>query len=185
ELDLAELNSRWQVLETEALQQYAAEGFAKEQVKFLYYADMRYLGQEHTVKVPVPSGPWNNESVDTAIKGFHQGHEQHFSFKLEGAATEIVNLHLVAFGIVEKPEMSKIGPMTENLDWALIEVRPVLFAGEGWIDTPVYDRGRLGAGVRIEGPVVVEEPTAATVLAKGQTVTVDDYGNLIIETGVK
>lgn len=185
ELDLAEVNSRWQALEAEGLRQFAGEGFRENQVKFACFADMRYLGQEHTVKVLVPAGPWNEGAIEEAIGRFHQGHEQHFSFKLEGAPTEIVNLHLVAFGLVEKPALGKMAPMTGGLEEALLEVRPVLFEKEGWLDTRIYDRAKLGAGAVLEGPVIVEEPTAATVLAKGQRVKVDDYGNLMIETGVR
>ncbi len=35
----------------------------------------------------------------------------------------------------------------------------------------------------VEGPAIVEEPTTATVLYPGQTLQVDPYGNLIVETG--
>lgn len=185
ELDLEELNSQWQALEAEALNQFEAEGFTKNQVKLSYFADMRYLGQEHTVKVLVPAAPWDGAVIQKAIGRFHVGHEQHFSFKLEGAPTEIVNLHLAAFGMVEKPEIGKIDSMPNCLEEALKEVRPVLFERDGWVDTHVYDRAKLGAGAVIEGPVIMEELTAATVLAKGQSVTVDHYGNLIIETGVR
>jgi N-methylhydantoinase A len=92
---------------------------------------------------------------------------------------------MVGFGKVEKPEMYKIAPMNRSLEDALIETRPVLYEVEGWLDTKVYSREKLGAGVCLEGPVIVEEPTASTVLARGQLLTVDAYGNLIIETGVK
>ncbi|HHT63665.1 MAG TPA: hydantoinase/oxoprolinase family protein [Clostridia bacterium] len=185
ELNLDELNNQWQALENEALAQFKAEDFSKDRIRFSYYADMRYLGQEHTVKVLVPAGPWKKEDIDEANARFHRDHEQNYSFKLEGAATEIVNLHLVAFGLVEKPEMSKIETMKDPLETAIMEIRPVLYEKDGWLDTKVYDRAKLGAGVTIEGPVIVEEPTASTVLAKGQSVTVDAYGNLIIETGVR
>lgn len=37
----------------------------------------------------------------------------------------------------------------------------------------------------LEGPVIVEEAAASTVVAKGQKLTVDTYGNLIIETEVQ
>ena len=41
------------------------------------------------------------------------------------------------------------------------------------------------SGASLDGPVIVEEAAASTVVAKGQRVTVDVYGNLIIETEVQ
>ena len=43
----------------------------------------------------------------------------------------------------------------------------------------------LGAGAAVSGPAIVEEVTASTVVCPGQSLTVDDYGNLIIETEVR
>ena len=37
---------------------------------------MRYLGQEHTVKVPVPNGNWDEKTLEEIIGRFHQLHEK-------------------------------------------------------------------------------------------------------------
>ena len=71
------------------------------------------------------------------------------------------------------------------MDDAFLEKRSVYFTEDGWMETPVYAREKLGSGVSFEGPVIVEEIAASTVVAKGQTLTVDDYGNLVIETEVQ
>lgn len=183
EVDLGELNQEWQKLEKEALAQYESQGIKPDQVVFARFADMRYLGQEHTVKVAVPNGDWDQSSVEEVVSRFDDTHEHYYTFKLAGAPTEIVNLHLVAFGKVQKPELSKMDN-SMNKEIALKEVRPVLFEGEGWIDTPVYDREKLPAQAAVAGPAIVEEQTASTVIYSGQTLTVDSYGNLLINTGV-
>ena len=58
-------------------------------------------------------------------------------------------------------------------------------AGDGWLDTPIYDRSKLGFGAKAQGPLVVEEPTTATVVCPGQSLSVDEYGNLIVEMEVE
>jgi len=63
-------------------------------------------------------------------------------------------------------------------------VRPVLFEEHGWIETNVYSRDILNAGSVIEGPAIVEEQSSSTVIEPGQQLVVDEYGNLIIDTGV-
>jgi N-methylhydantoinase A len=49
------------------------------------------------------------------------------------------------------------------------------------VQTPIYDRNRLGAGAMIEGPAIVEEETSTTVVHPGQQLTVDEFGNLLLE----
>ncbi|WP_088032187.1 hydantoinase/oxoprolinase family protein [Evansella clarkii] len=183
-IDFSELNKQLEVQETQAVAQYKDEGVEEEDVILTRFADLRYLGQEHTVKVPVPAGEITEESMKQVIEKFHETHEQLYTFKLEGAPTEIVNLHLTAFGTVQKPELAKLPATEGTAEDALKEVRSVLYEEDGWVDTKVYDRTKLGAEVTIEGPAIVEEQSNSTVLYPGQQLTVDSYGNLIIEVGV-
>ncbi|MEK7714853.1 MAG: hydantoinase/oxoprolinase family protein, partial [candidate division NC10 bacterium] len=53
----------------------------------------------------------------------------------------------------------------------------------GYVDTPVYDRYTLAAGMRIEGPAIVVERESTTVLPPGAAATVDAYASLIVEVG--
>ncbi|MBN8203126.1 hydantoinase/oxoprolinase family protein [Bacillus sp. NTK034] len=185
ELDPAELNNEWNSIEAQALNQYQEEGVSEEKVLFTRFADIRYLGQEHTVKVPVPNGKWSKETLSEVVKRFGDLHEQHYTFKLEGTPAEIVNLHLTAFGKVLKPQMKKISSISSDIQEAYKETRPVYFEEEGWVETKVYYRSLFGKGMQISGPAIVEEQSASTVIYPGQSLTVDEYGNLIIETGVE
>jgi N-methylhydantoinase A len=45
----------------------------------------------------------------------------------------------------------------------------------------VFDRSNLPPGSRLNGPVVIEEPTSTTILNGGDRLRVDEYGNLQIE----
>ncbi|WP_031514780.1 hydantoinase/oxoprolinase family protein [Desulfofalx alkaliphila] len=184
EINFAEINQEWAKMETEATNQYHNQGVSADRVIFTRFADMRYLGQEHTVKVPVPNGEWNEEAIEEVIRRFHHLHEQNYTFKLEGAQTEIVNLHLVAYGRVQKPEMHRIESEAANIEDAVKEVRPVLFEEQGWLDTKVYAREKMVPEVLVEGPAIVEEQSASTIIYPGQSLIVDEYGNLIINTGV-
>ncbi|MDY2613648.1 MAG: hydantoinase/oxoprolinase family protein [Lachnospiraceae bacterium] len=185
EVKAEELNSMWESLVAQADEQFAREGIGKENVVYSFIADMRYMGQEHTVKVKVPPLPWTEETKEEIINRFHDTHEHFYTFRLPDTPTEIVNLHLVAYGRLTKPELAEIAPHEGDVKEAVKEVRKVYFTDDGWMDTPIYDREALGSGVVLEGPVIVEEAAASTVVAKGQKLTVDTYGNLIIETEVQ
>ncbi len=185
DVELEELNKEWIKLEFQATNQYKDEGVQENRIMFSRFADMRYSGQEHTVKVPVPEGELTEKAIDEIIQRFHNLHEKNYTFKLDDSPTEIVNLHLTAFGTVQKPELQKLESSTESLDSALKEVRNVFYEEDGWLETKVFHREWLAPGMEVQGPAVVEEPSATTVLYPGQKLMVDVYGNLIIDTGVE
>ena len=56
-------------------------------------------------------------------------------------------------------------------------------AQHGWLETPVYARGRLAAGTALEGPALIEEMSSTTLLAPGQGATIDRIGNIVIRIG--
>jgi N-methylhydantoinase A len=60
--------------------------------------------------------------------------------------------------------------------------RPVYFGDSGWLETPIYARESLGAGDSFEGPAIVTQYDTTTVILPGQRVSVDAYGNLVVET---
>ncbi|ANU21409.1 5-oxoprolinase [Planococcus plakortidis] len=182
---LTELNAEWEKLESQSIEQYKEENINEENILFHRFLDMRYAGQEHTVKVPLKNGEITEQTVQETIELFHVMHEQSYTFKLVEAQTEIVNLHLTAFGHVQKPQLQKLKTKGTDTAQALKETRNVYYETGGWVETKVYHRYLLSPDMVIQGPAVVEEPTATTVIYKGQTLTVDAYGNLVIEMEVK
>lgn len=166
-------------LETEAVEYLGYEGTGSGDAVVQRFADMRYLGQEHTVKVPLPDDLSGSETIGEIEERFHALHEQHYTFRLDGSAVEFVNFHLTAFGVVDKPEIRTVGKNSDSTV-ALKGTRNVDFDDLGWHESAIYERDRLGAGTQIEGPAVVEEPAASTVLFPGDRLEVDEYGNLVI-----
>ena len=51
----------------------------------------------------------------------------------------------------------------------------------GFVSCPVYEREKLSPGHGIEGPAVIEQMDATTLVLPGQTATVDAYLNMILE----
>jgi N-methylhydantoinase A len=48
-------------------------------------------------------------------------------------------------------------------------------------DSPVWRRTALPAGMRLQGPAIIEEKTSTIVLYPGQSAEVDPYLNIAIE----
>lgn len=183
ELNFEAISQEWTVIEDRLLANFKRDG-VEETVLFLRFVDMRYVGQEHTVKVAVPEGAWDEQTVEQVKERFHQLHEKNYTFRLEDTECEIVGLHVTALGQVKKPKIARVEKQGE-VSGALKEVRSVYFEQDGWIETPIYDRELLPTGQVIEGPLIVEEKAAVTIIEKGQLLYADVYGNLIIDTGVQ
>ena len=52
---------------------------------------------------------------------------------------------------------------------------------DGYRETAIYDRLRLSPGNRIDGPAIITQPDCTTVLAPGQQLEIDRFGNLVIQ----
>ncbi len=182
--DYNSINRKWRQMEEKAFEDNAEKGIGKENVYFIYYMDMRYEGQDHTVKVKVPDEDIGAGNRDLFIEAFHREHEQNYSFRLEDSGIEIVNMHLASFGKVEKTPVKEMEARPCSLEETIIEVRPVIFEESGKLDTVIYSRAKLSPGMVLSGPAVIEELSASTVIYPGMTAYIDKYGDIIIETGV-
>jgi N-methylhydantoinase A len=174
-LDDAELASVWSELEERLLGIFADEDRDADDVAFARSADMRYAGQEHTVNVPASDSDRRAEIE----RRFHDLHEQLYTFRLD-SGIEFVNFRLAGFGSVRKPELGRL-EQNGGAGGALKGTRAVDFDELGRHDAGIYERGLLGAGASLEGPAVVEEPAASTVVFPGQSLRVEEHGLLVIE----
>jgi N-methylhydantoinase A len=156
----------------------AEAGYPPEALRVERSLDMRYLGQEHTVRVPL-SGEL--DGLTGANDRFHQLHERAYTFRLD-SAVEIVNFHVVATVPTRKPELTAF--VASGGDGRPKGRRVVDYDEDGHLESDIYERSRLRSGEPIPGPAIIEEPAATTVVYPGMSARMDEIGNILIETGV-
>jgi N-methylhydantoinase A len=173
DLDMAELEARFQALEDEG-----RRALGQAEVVFERAADMRYVGQEHSVAVALPRGSGREE-----IKRlFDQAHQVRYSHGAPRESADVVSLRVTAIGRLAKPQLPSIATGGETPpDAAYRPPRQVMFSDSRPVETSVFDRSRLMAGNVIRGPAVIEEASSTTVLEPGDTATVNQYGHLVIQ----
>jgi N-methylhydantoinase A len=89
-----------------------------------------------------------------------------------------VRLHLAGIAKIVPPPPREIPPGTGDLTVALKGQRAAYFAETGgFVEVPVYDGERLGAGDVITGPCIIEERMTTLVLPPAEIVTVDSDGS--------
>lgn len=157
--------------------QLAEEGFEPHQMRFDASLDVRYLGQAFELGVPVDLETMTARAI---ARDFHRRHLETYGHADEAGAVEIVNLRLTAYGLVPKPDLPPHRGETATLAEARIEGRRVYFQ-DGFVSCPVYQRERLPARAVFDGPAIVEEFGATTVLFPGWRAALDPWGNLLLE----
>jgi N-methylhydantoinase A len=156
--------------------QLEREGFAPEQQRLVRSLDLRYRGQAFELNVAAGAG-----SPMTAVEDeFHRRHLAAYGHANRDAAIELVNARLTAYGVVPKPAPASHHRGAGGLAEALVERRRVWLDG-GAHEVPVWERDRLPGGARVDGPAIVEEFGATTVVLPGWRGAVDEHGNLVFE----
>jgi N-methylhydantoinase A len=115
-------------------------------------------------------------------QAFETAYLASFSRLLPGLPMRIVSLRVAAIGRRPAFDFRVFAPdPVASLDKAGRGTRRVWFAG-GFRETAIWSRLDLPAGARIEGPAILEQPDATTVIEPGLTGRIDALGNLIVET---
>lgn len=169
-------------LETRGRSELESEGLPPQSIELRRAADMRYVGQEHTLTVPLPTGEMDDATVRGIIKSFHRIHEQRYSHANPEAEAEVVNIRLSAIGHLNPasyPKHSSGGPSPVP-----VGERRVTFEGQANV-VPVFERLSLSPGTHLKGPAIVIESGSTTVLPPGFTLVVDRFGNLLIENEIE
>jgi N-methylhydantoinase A len=183
DLDMAALERLYGSLERQGLDALQGAGIRPEQAAFERSADMRYVGQEHSVAVNVPARV-DDESVRAGIKrAFDEAHELRFSHSAPDEPAELVSLRVSVFGRQRKPELPRAAAGGAEPPAVALRGRRDVVLDEAAVSCAVYNRQTLLAGNVIQGPAVIEEPATSTLLGSGDTATIDDYGQIVVELG--
>ncbi len=148
-----------------------SDGFDATRQRHEFTVDMRYVGQSFTLSVVCEP---DTTDWDTLRAGFGRRHAETFGHSDAEHDVEMVNIRLVAHGLVDKPEL-KFAP--ERDGDPLIERRRVWF-GDGWTDCPVFDRAAMAAGFELTGPAIIEEAGGTSIVPPDWRVTVHASGSL-------
>jgi N-methylhydantoinase A len=171
-------------MEDEGRAAVAATSVKPESVTIGRAADMRYVGQEHAVTIDLPMQVFETRDRAAIKRHFDDMHLQRYGTSAPAERAEIVSLRTTVTGVMRKPaaeEIARGGPTPAKT--ARTGERPAWFDGHGFIDTRTFARDGLLAGNRIKGPALIEEHASTTVLAPGDALEVDRFGNLGIVIG--
>jgi N-methylhydantoinase A len=171
----------------EAARLLAEDRIPAERQRIEMRVDMRYIGQSY--ELPIPLAGFSAAEWQALVPAFHAEHRRRFGHSDPAAPIEIVSFAVTAKGLIDTPELPRPAPgETVPPDTALAGSRRVYFEIEGpgggdWHDCRIWRRDALLAGNEIQGPAIVEEVSATTVLYPADRARIDAFGSLIVEVG--
>ena len=144
--------------------------------------DMRHKGQGHEVTVPVSPDVLDRRSIHELGELFYAAHEDQYGHSHRELPVELITCRVTVSG---PPPGVGLRPLDEEFGSAAPPVkgeRPVYFPEvDDFVTTAIYDRYRLGSGMRISGPAVVEERECTIVAGPSSTMRLDEFGTLFID----
>jgi 5-oxoprolinase (ATP-hydrolysing) len=158
-----------------------ASGVAPEDVVTERSADMRLFGQLHEISFVLPAGTIDDSAMPGIRAAFAAAYAARYTSVYEGVAVQLVSLRVRCRGplpslTIAQAETSASGPERKGVRAA--------FFGDGFHQTPVFDRYALRPGTTFQGPAIIEEREATTIIAPGDAVTVDETGTLHVAVAV-
>ena len=178
-IDAAALGRRLAAMAVEARGIVAGAGLALTGIDVRFEADMHYVGQTHSVAVPLPFEA--EAASEPAIRSaFECAYAAAFSRLLPGIPVRLATLRVVAAGRRPPVDLAALAPSAGGtLEAARTGARRVWFGG-AWHEAAIYDRLALPVGARIAGPAILEQADATIVVDPGLAATVDRFGNLVM-----
>ena len=140
-----------------------------------------YPGQTFDLAVPAEGagGRMDAPALAAAIARFHDLHEELHAYAVRDEEPVLRALRVQVTARTPRPALPELAPARGPASAALRSRRAAFFFG-GFVDTPVYDGERLGAGHRVAGPAIVEERYTAIVVPPGWATQLDRHGNHVV-----
>ncbi len=156
-------------LQNAAAAELSDEGVPGERIEVTRRVHLRYDGTDTAVPVEL-------SDLDGMVAEFEAGHRRTYSFLMDRPLiAEAVSVEAV--GLTEQPDLSHLGA-TSTPD-RRVTVR--MYVDEAWRDVPLRQREGLPPGATVDGPAIVAEANATTVVEDGWRATATGHGHLLVE----
>ena len=148
------------------------EGFEGKTVRFTDSVDLRYRGQSYELTVPFTRG---------FVAAFHKLHDRRYGHSDSSRPVEVVNVRSTFLGVAPKIRFTKMSKTRTKA--RPIDRTSAWFAGKVQ-KTSLYDRSDLKYGHVINGPAIIGEYSATTLVPPDYVCVVDAWANLVLRRKV-
>jgi len=177
------VEKQFKELKEEGIRLLEKENIPEEQRDFELVIDVRFKGQNYEIPISVEWDELSSDGYEVISNRFHEQHEKSYGYANKEGIVEFVNYRLTAVGKLPKAKFKKSDLTTEDV---LPSAERLVYYSEtnepGYYNTKIFTREDLRPGNKIQGPLIVEQMDSTILVLPKQTMNVDEYGNLIINT---
>jgi N-methylhydantoinase A len=180
----------WAELEAEGGAALRRE-FGDGAITFEREAEIRYKGQQHSLKIALPPGA--DAAALRAV--FDTEYERRYGHANAAAEAQLVVLHSLATLQMMRPELASLfdraryadaatprGAEVQRGAHAAARRRPIYFLEEDrFLDAAIHDRYALPAGFTGRGPALIEEYGSSTLIGPRDTFTIGKLKEIDID----
>ena len=152
----------------------AASGLSSSDLTFERAFDLRYVGQQWSLQIPMRG--WDLASIRADFEGRHQ---RQFGHHQPNGQIEIVHLRLVGIARlsrIERPDLPTISSAPAPYEHRAVHIDPQL----GFQMLPVYDGKWLRPGQELSGPALIEESNTTILIGNGDRLEIDASDNFLV-----
>ncbi len=180
-LDWARANALLAEMQAEGQALLADSGVPVGAIVHRRQADMRYVGQGHEIRVPLPAGELGPHDTAAITAAFERVYRELYGRLGPPVPIELINWRVIASGPPPELRLQTSAGPSADAQTALKGRRAAYFSElGGYHDTPVYDRYTLAPGARFDGPAIVEERESTVIVGPRGRCQVDEQRNLVI-----
>ena len=181
ETPASELKETVEGLVAQANEWLEGEGVDEDNKRFDLYADCRYYLQNIQIPCRFELDELTGQDSTFLRERFESAHRQRYNFDLPDSPVEMATIRVIGRGRIRGVSLveSEDGA-GDDASGAVLRYERVYFNGE-WMETPIYERGRLRPGNAVPGPAIVVQDDTTTVIEPGFRGAVDRFGNILIE----
>lgn len=159
-------------LQTAARAELLKQNFAPERIEVRYQLHLRYQGTDTSMTV-------DYAPIEQLVEAFERLHRQRYGFHFENRRLIVENACVELIGRVAEECGRPADATGKNASRPGVETRMYL-DGE-FRAAPVLQRQNLAPGQRIDGPAMMIESNATTIIEPGWSAQVGERGNLLLK----
>jgi N-methylhydantoinase A len=182
QVDHTRVETMFADMEGQLARQFHADNIADEDVEFLRYADIRYVGQGYELRVKIDDHRFDAAAEQRLFDQFEKQHHTEYGRSFPDSPKEIVNVRVSGIGKSTKLEKQDT-PISGSIADAHIKTTPCVFRHNAELktfDTAIYQRDKLPLETRIDGPAIILQQDTTTVVRPDDHFKIDNQGNMLI-----
>jgi 5-oxoprolinase (ATP-hydrolysing) len=165
------LRTKLEELATEAERELLMQGVAMQRIKTIRRAHLRYAGTDSALLVPFGSAL-------EMLAQFEGEYKKRFSFLMPGKDLIVEAVSVEAIGVSDAVA-EQVSTVPRDGDLVEAQIVP-MYSGGQWLDTRLYRRQEMRPGDCIDGPAIITEANATTVVEPGWQAEVTPLDHIVL-----